>query len=233
MRTDRKDRHKSHTVIPSGQGAQRHRARLCRVYRTKLSSASGIKIASVDSLIAALENRLDFFVSLGCRASDHGLEYPPFREASESETEATFKKALKGQAITKAEDDAFRARMFIALAKAYAKRDVAMQLHMAAIRNNNPRMFSVLGPDTGYDAAHDHQTSENLAKLLGLMEKDGFLPKTILYTLNPKDYYPLGTLIGCYPGRRRSRENTARFGMVVLRSQGRHGGTAPRSRQSR
>lgn len=169
-------------------------------YITKLSSASGIKIASVDSLIAALENRLDFFVSLGCRASDHGLEYPPFREASESETEATFKKALKGQAITKAEDDAFRARMFIALAKAYAKRDVAMQLHMAAIRNNNPRMFSVLGPDTGYDAAHDHQTSENLAKLLGLMEKDGFLPKTILYTLNPKDYYPLGTLIGCFQG---------------------------------
>jgi len=169
-------------------------------YIAKLSAASGVKVISVDSLIAALENRLDFFVSLGCRASDHGLEYPPFSEASESETESTFKKALAAQAISKAEDDAFRTRMFIALAKAYAKRDVVMQLHMAAIRNNNPRMFTSLGPDTGYDASHDHRICENLARLMGLMEKEGFLPKTVLYTLNPKDYYPLGTLMGCFQG---------------------------------
>lgn len=169
-------------------------------YIGKLSAASGVKIRSVESLIEALGKRLEFFVSLGCRASDHGIEYPPFRLAPETETEKTFSKALDGKPVTKEESDAFRTRLFLALASEYDKRGVVMQLHMAAIRNNNPRAFALLGPDTGYDASHDHQISENLANLLGVMESRGTLPKTVLYTLNPKDYYPLGTLIGCYQG---------------------------------
>ena len=73
-----------------------------------------------------------------------------------------------------------------------------MQLHIAAIRNNNPFMMAKLGPDTGYDAVHDHQLSANLAAFMGRVEEEGGLPKTVLYTLNPKDYYPLATLMGCY-----------------------------------
>jgi glucuronate isomerase len=40
---------------------------------------------------------------------------------------------------------------------------------------------------------------ENLAALLCAMEGEGQssgLPKTILYSLNPKDYYPLATIMG-------------------------------------
>jgi glucuronate isomerase len=169
-------------------------------YIAKLSSASGIKVTSVDGVIEALINRLDFFVSLGCKASDHALEYPPFRVASDGEIEAAFKKAIAGEKVTKDEADAYKTKVLSALAAAYAKRGIVMQLHMAAIRNNNPRMFAALGPDTGYDASHDHQVSANLSLLLGHMDKEGFLPKTVLYTLNPKDYYPLGTLMGCYQG---------------------------------
>jgi glucuronate isomerase len=80
----------------------------------------------------------------------------------------------------------------------YQKHDIVMQLHMAAIRNNNDRMLKALGPDTGYDASHDHQLSENLAALLSAIEEAAVLPKTVLYTLNPKDYYPMGTLLGCF-----------------------------------
>jgi glucuronate isomerase len=61
-------------------------------------------------------------------------------------------------------------------------------------------MFNTLGPDTGFDAVHDHQIAEKLAKLLDLMQQRGALPKTILYSLNPKDYYVLGTLMGCFQG---------------------------------
>jgi len=42
--------------------------------------------------------------------------------------------------------------------------------------------------------------SEGLAGLLSLIENTGVLPRTVLYTLNPKDYYPLGTLMGCFQG---------------------------------
>ncbi|MFA7129441.1 MAG: glucuronate isomerase, partial [Sphaerochaeta sp.] len=86
------------------------------------------------------------------------------------------------------------------LARAYAKRDIAMQLHFAAIRDNNGMMFQQLGPDTGFDASHDKELAESLSAFLNALSTTGEVPKTILYTLNPKDYYTLGTLMGCYQG---------------------------------
>ncbi len=167
-------------------------------YMGVLSKASGIQIDSVAALIRALENRVDFFASMGCRASDHALEYPPFRKAADAEIEGTFKKALAGGAVTKEEADGFKTKILTALAGMYKKHDIVMQFHIASIRNNNARMFKILGPDTGYDASHDQQISENLAALLNAMEDAGQLPKTVLYTLNNKDYYPLLTLMGCF-----------------------------------
>ena len=73
-----------------------------------------------------------------------------------------------------------------------------MQLHFAAIRNNNSLMFDKLGPDTGYDAAHDKELAQGLSAFLNNLSKSGDVPKTILYALNPKDYYSLATLMGCY-----------------------------------
>ncbi|MFA6689563.1 MAG: glucuronate isomerase [Sphaerochaetaceae bacterium] len=167
-------------------------------YIAKLGKAAGIRIKSVADVIAALEQRLDFFVSLGCKASDHALAYAPFVSKSEAETEAIFAKKMDGASLTAEEIDAYRTHVLVALAKAYAKRDIAMQLHFASIRDNNSRMFKLLGPDTGYDASHDLPMSQNLSALLNTMSMDNALPKTILYTLNPKDYYPLATLMGCY-----------------------------------
>ena len=42
------------------------------------------------------------------------------------------------------------------------------------------------------------EIAAKLAMLLDEMEKKGVLPKTILYNLNPKDNYTIGTLMGCY-----------------------------------
>lgn len=169
-------------------------------YVGKLAQASSIKIKTVDSLIGTLTDRLDFFVTMGCRASDHALEYPPFRQATDTEIGATFKKALAGKPITKDEADGYRTKVLTVLAHAYAKRGIVMQLHFAAIRNSNVRAFAALGPDSGYDASHDQQITEGLAHLLNHIEVSGGLPRTVLYTLNPKDYYPLGTLMGCFQG---------------------------------
>jgi len=169
-------------------------------YIESLSKASGVAVSSAETAVKALVARLDAFVAAGCRASDHALEYPPFRVADEAEIDRAFSKAMAGEKITKDEADAWKTRILVALAAAYAERDVVMQLHLAAIRNVNGRMFRALGPDTGFDASHDHQVSEGLARLLDRMQDAGELPKTVLYTLNPKDYYPLGTLMGCFQG---------------------------------
>jgi glucuronate isomerase len=172
-------------------------------YIKTLAGASGQAIGSVAAVVAALEKRLDFFILHGCRASDHALEYPPFVSASDNEIEKTFQDALEGKAVSKEAADAYRTKILCALAELYARRNIVMQLHLAVIRNVNERMLRRIGPDTGYDGAHDRELSANLAALLNRMEvagADSGLPKTILYTLNPKDYYPLATIMGGFQG---------------------------------
>ena len=179
-------------------------------YINALSAASGITIRSTDDALAALEKRLDFFVSLGCRASDHALEYAPFVTASDSRINKTFEDAMAGKDVSKEDADAYKTKMLLGLAKFYADRGIVMQLHLAAIRNINGRMFKTLGPDAGYDAVCDREQSANLAALLGRMETAGekpSLPKTVLYTLNPKDYYPLATVMGGFQDNYSKEEN--------------------------
>jgi glucuronate isomerase len=163
-------------------------------YIAKLSAVSGVPIRSVADVVSALGKRLDFFVSLGCRASDHALEYPPCVIADDADVEKAFQDALAGRPVNA--PDAYKTKVLTELARLYAERDIAMQLHFAALRNFNSRMVKQLGPDVGYDASHDHQIAANLAGLLDQMESKGALPKTVLYTLNPKDYYPLATVMG-------------------------------------
>ncbi|MDR1220026.1 MAG: glucuronate isomerase [Treponema sp.] len=165
-------------------------------YVEKLSATSGAPIRSVSDLVKALENRVEFFTAHGCRASDHALEYPPFAPADDETIEKAFQAGVAGQPVDQTTVDAYKTKVLAELARIYAKHNMAMQLHIAAIRSVNSRMLKRLGPDAGYDAVHDRQVSANLAGLLDLMERNGALPKTVLYTLNPKDYYPLATIMG-------------------------------------
>ncbi|MDR2784331.1 MAG: glucuronate isomerase [Treponema sp.] len=176
-------------------------------YIEKLSAAAGINIRSVTDLLAALEKRLDFFAGQGCRASDHGLEYVPFALKSDGEIERIFRDALAGKIPEPFEADAFRTRLLAALAGFYAKRGMVMQIHVAALRNVSALMLRRLGPDTGYDAVQDCRISENLAALLDHIERSGGLPRTVLYSLNPKDYYPIATVMGGFQDNRAGEEN--------------------------
>lgn len=169
-------------------------------YIAKLAEVSGIEIKSTKDVIAALVKRLDFFIECGCKATDHALEYVPFKIMDEKDIDDAFEKGLKGKVLTKDEIDAYRTMVLAGLAKAYKERNIVLQYHIASIRDNNKAMFDKLGPDTGYDASHDHQIAENLSHLMSYIEANGGLPKTVLYTLNPKDYYPITTLMGCYQG---------------------------------
>ena len=71
-----------------------------------------------------------------------------------------------------------------------------MQLHIGALRNNNTKMYNLLGADTGFDSINDLCIAEKLSAFMNSLEMDDVLPKTILYTLNPKDNYVLGTMLG-------------------------------------
>ena len=107
---------------------------------------------------------------------------------------------MEGGEISVREADGWRTYVMSHLARAYNKKNVAMQLHFSAIRDNNPGMYRTLGPDTGYDASHDVTLASEVSAFMGSLSETNEIPKTIFYSLNPKDYYSLGTLMGCYQG---------------------------------
>jgi len=171
-------------------------------YIDELAEASGVRIKTHEDVLSALEKRLDVFIGLGCRSSDHALEYAPFAISSGKQIEKTFKKALAVKQVSKEEADAYKTKVLVSLANLYAKRGIVMQLHFSAVRNVSRKAFIRLGANTGYDASGDWELSENLSDLLDSMESSGEsgLPKTILYSLNPKDHYPLATVMGGFQG---------------------------------
>lgn len=165
-------------------------------YIKHLADAAGKAISSFDDLKAVLSERIDFFASMGCVASDHAFVYVPYREASESEIEAIFKKALSGGALDTCEVEKYKTALMTHLCAQYMKHNIAMELHIGAMRNNNTKMFKRLGPDTGFDSVDDKEIAEPLSRFLDSLNTKGILPKTILFTMNPKDNYVLGTMLG-------------------------------------
>ncbi|NLY45580.1 MAG: glucuronate isomerase [Tissierella sp.] len=165
-----------------------------------LSEINGIKIDSYGDFIKALESRVDYFHEEGCRLSDHGIDRIFYAPASDEEVNEIFLKAMDGMTLTDIEIDKYKTLTLLNLARMYNKRGWTMQLHIGALRNNNARMFSVLGADTGYDSINDGNIAESLSKLLNEVDKTNELPKTILYCLNPSDNYILGTMIGNFQG---------------------------------
>lgn len=164
----------------------------------RLESAAGQSIQSFADLTAALKNRVGYFHDHGCRLSDHALDVLRYEAGDADTVEAIFRKRQNGETLTTAEVTIYRTELLSALISFYREFDWTMQLHIHAYRNNNTLMFKQLGPDTGYDALNDLPITEALSKLLDRAESGSGLPKTILYSLNSKDYPALLTLMGCY-----------------------------------
>ena len=169
-------------------------------WREKLEQLVGFKVDSYKKLLKALELRMDFFHDNKCVVSDHALDYVPYLLATDQELEQIFAKALAGTDINAAEEEKYRTALLIFLGREYYKRGWVMQLHINAARDNNSKRFNTLGADTGFDSINDNNIVYPLANFLNALDATDSLPKTILYSLNPRDNYVLGTLIGCFQG---------------------------------
>ena len=109
-------------------------------------------------------------------------------------------KGIKGEHISFEEEDAYKGYVLVHLGKEYHKYNLVQQYHIGALRNNSKRMYKVLGADTGYDAIEDHLVASKLSALLSKLDETNELPKTVLYTLNPRDNEVLTTLMNCFQG---------------------------------
>ena len=177
-----------------------------REYIQKLSDVSGVAINNYQDLLTALQKRQDFFYEMGCRISDHGLETFYAEDFTMEEVDQIFKNTLKGIQPTQEEVLKFKSAIILDFARMDHAKGWAQQFHIGAIRDNNTRMFNLLGPDTGYDAIHDVQCAAAGHKFFNTLALEDKLTKTILYNLNPKDNEVLATMAytfndGTCPGK--------------------------------
>ena len=168
-------------------------------YIGKLAKSVGKEsLDSAEEVMDALVQRLEFFKTMGCRASDHGLDYVPFRPASAKKVNEIFQKAMAGESLSKKEAEKYQTAVLLCLGKAYHRLGIVMQIHYSCYRNANERMFRKLGPDTGFDMIAQNTCGQDIARFLSALDESGELPKTILYSLNPADNAQLGTILGSF-----------------------------------
>ncbi len=168
-----------------------------------------IGIHDYDALLAWLSDRIEFFVANGCRLSDHSLESMAFEVG---DAKAVFDAVVAGKAVSAKEIEIYHTALLQHCAREYSRHGMVMQLHIGAMRNNSTRRFRDLGPDVGVDSMNDFAIAAPLSRLLDSLDIDDKLPKTILYTLNPKDNYVLGTMIGNFQGS--ASDGTAQAGKL-------------------
>lgn len=169
---------------------------LFRTYVEKLAEVSGVSISRFEDLLQALRVRHDFFASVGCKLSDHGIEEFYAEDYTQSEIDAIFNKVYGGTTLTPPEIAKFKSCMLVEFARLDWEKGWTQQFHYGALRNNNSRMFKRLGPDTGYDSIGDWNVAKTLSKFLDRLDSEDKLAKTILYNLNPRDNDLITTMLG-------------------------------------
>ncbi len=166
----------------------------------KLEKVAGKKITDLKGFLEAIDERLKFFVDHGCTASDHALDVLHFKKASYEEANAVFQKGLKGEEISFEEQDIYKGYLMLHLGRQYHKYNMVQEYHIGALRDNSKRNYAKMGADTGFDAVEDKDFAEKLSALLNALDETDELPKTVLFTLNEKDYIVLATLKNCFQG---------------------------------
>lgn len=163
-----------------------------------LGQLCGFEITDYASFIQALQNRRQFFKSMGAIATDHACVTPFTHELTQTEVESIFQRALRG--IASAEDGSrFTAHMLMEMARMSAEDGLVMQLHPGSYRNHNSLIFQRFGLDKGCDIPVQTEYTRNLLPLLNKYGNNSQLT-LILFTLDETTYSrELATLAGHYP----------------------------------
>lgn len=167
-----------------------------KAYIEKLSEVSGVAISKFQDVIDALQKRHEFFAENGCKLSDHGIEEFYAEDYTDNEINEIFNKVYGGKELTKDEILKFKSCMLVKFAEMDSDAGWTQQFHYGAIRDNNTKMFNLLGPDTGFDSIGQFNTSKAMSKFFNRLASEDKLTKTIIYNLNPADNEMVATMLG-------------------------------------
>ncbi|MDR3293853.1 MAG: glucuronate isomerase [Clostridiales bacterium] len=169
-------------------------------YLIKLSKASAIEILDFSDFLRAIERRMSDFKSAGARFADIGIEGFPKIASTLEDAKKTFERIKVGDTISELDRESYTGYLYAWWLTKCAEHGFTVQLHLNVIRNANEKEFLRVGADTGYDTVGTSFSSNALKDMFNRAEKGGDLPRLIVYTLNPSDYYPLITLAGAFRG---------------------------------
>ncbi|HTO95220.1 MAG TPA: glucuronate isomerase [Bacteroidota bacterium] len=167
-----------------------------RAYARELAASTGTEIRSLGDFIGALRLRHEFFHSMGCRLSDHGLE--TVYAGAPQGVEAVFRRIMRGNAPSPAEAGGLKSALLGELALMDHERGWAQQIHVGALRNVRSAMVRLRGADAGCDTIGDAPLAAPLARFLDALDAEGKLPRTILFNLNPRDNELIAAMAGCF-----------------------------------
>jgi glucuronate isomerase len=165
-------------------------------YLSKLETVINSSISTYSEYLDALKQRHDFFATIGCSVSDHGLEQVYAKDYSENEIKEIFNKIRSGKQLSLEERLKFKTAMLEVFAVWDWEKGWVQQYHLGALRNNNTRRLSQLGADTGWDSIGDFSQGYALSKFLDRLDGKNQLAKTIIYNLNPADNELMASMIG-------------------------------------
>lgn len=167
-----------------------------RAWVQKLEEAADMEITGYTQFLEALKKRHDFFDSIGCRASDHGVEEPYSESFTDQQIRQIFDDVMSGKTPSELDMRRFKSAFLYHCGLLDHEKNWVFQLHIGALRNNNTRMMRKLGRDTGFDSIGDFEMARPLSKLLDRLDVDDRLPKVTLFNNNPGDNELFATMIG-------------------------------------
>lgn len=169
-------------------------------YIARLGQSAGIVIRNLTDVQEALARRVAYFAQHGCLTADHGLDAIVY-ERDASLANIALCSALSTHTVDEHAKAAYKTELLIYLAKLYKQHGFVMQLRFGVARDNNPLMLDQVGANTGYDAiSGTAKCGAILCELLGALEVQDALPRTIVCSLNPADNAQITSAIGCFQG---------------------------------
>lgn len=156
------------------------------------------EISSYKDYIKAIEERREYFKSMGATSTDHGVFTPFTHELEDFEAEEIFQRALKDEAN---EEDAmfFTAHMLMEMARMSTEDGLVMQIHPGSFRDHNHYIAEKYGADKGCDIPMQTDFTFNLKEILNKYGNDHNF-NLIVFTLDETTYSrELAPLAGHYP----------------------------------
>lgn len=165
---------------------------------TLIARGDASHITDLVSLLDALSASHGRFAAAGCRSSDHGLAALPDRPRDPDLADRVVRWARRGRPATDDEREVVLLEIVTLAARLAYADDAVLQLHLGPLRSVSPRLLDAVGRDAGADVMGDGGQARGLARFLGDLEREGVLPRTILYNLNPADNALFVTMAGAF-----------------------------------